>query len=65
MWQTSALRGLPRVSKGISVQVRHGAVTSALLGRTRDPRQHTFSFIGVGFSMGRRRGYGLFLNAHY
>jgi hypothetical protein len=54
-----------RPTESILEQARHAPITSAFFGRALDPREHAFSFISLGVSMGRRRGYGLFLSAQY
>ena len=54
-----------RPTESIMQQARRAPITSAFFGRALDPRDHAFSFISLGVSMGRRRGYGLFLSAQY
>ena len=57
IWQVSeALSAAPSVPESILERVRRAPLTSAFLGRMLDPREHAFSFIGLGLSMGRRRG---------
>jgi hypothetical protein len=53
------------VSASLLDYVRRDPIAATFLGRALDPDRHAFSFVRLCVSVNKRRGYGLFLKAHY